>query len=881
MTGRSKGFRTHVSRRDFLTLAAGGAAWVVTAGPGSQILGEASSGVQSEGAETLDTGGIAMEHFEAARKRAASMVAKLTLSEKISQFGASAAAVERVGLPAFDYYATEGLHGLLHTGPVTVFPLPMAMGCSWNRSLMLQVFSTVSDEIWAWHKKNGLDLAMFSPPTVNLGARDPRWGRIGENYSEDPCLIGQMAVYTIHGMQGNDPRYLKTITCAKHYIANGTDTDRETTSATVDPRSFWEYYSRGFEACVREGHVFTVMSSYNAMNGIPTSCSRFLLTELLRERWGFRGYVVSDCDAIGDICRTHHFVPTYEEAAALAVNAGCDINCGDTLQKYLGKAVDEMLISESILDQSLVRSFTGRILLGMFDPPEQNPYSKIPISCLESPAHQQIALEAARQSIVLFKNDNNTLPLDKSSIKKIAVIGPMANACYLGDYSGTPQFRVSPLEGIKQYLGIPASPSYQKQAADFTQMGGNLLMVGPNQGPGIVGPVANGSWLAYSKVLFTGATEFHVRAGSSNAGGDIEVRLDSLDGPLVCRLKVPNTEDWLNWVDVSAPIRSIDGEHTVFLRFVGGSKPLFSMDSFRLTPESPIAAPTHAGTEVVYALGCSVVGNKDFDQFQAAVQAAKEADVSLVFVGSDHEVTEEGNDRSDIHLPGVQHELVRAVYEANPRTILVISTNAPLAVNWEQDHLPAIVGGFALGEEEGRALADVLFGDYNPGGKTSITWYRAIDDLPDFHDYNIRHGRTYMYFKGNPLYPFGHGLSYTTFQYKNLRLGDRTLKPGGKTSLSFDVSNTGSRDGDEIVQVFVHVAGGDVVRPIKQLVNFDRLHIKAGATRTVNFELPYEERALRYWDEDKYEFVVEPGTVDIIIGASSADIKLKGQIQLA
>ncbi len=732
-----------VSRRDFLALAGGGAALAMTGWPDKQAMGQTPMGASAGTAESLDTGGIAMEHFESARKRAAAMVAKLTLPEKISQFGSTVPGIPRVDLPAFKYYGSEALHGLIHAGPITSFPLPLALGCSWNRELVERVFTAVSDEIWAWHKKDGQSLAMFSPPTVNMGTRDPRWGRIGENYSEDPYLVSQMAIHTIHGMQGHDPRYLKTIACAKHFIANDTEDDREETSATVDPRSFWEYYSRGFEACVREGHVFTVMSSYNAMNGIPTTANRFLLTDLLRGRWGFRGYVVSDCDAVGDICRTHHFVPNYAEAAALAVNAGCDINCGDTLQKYLGKAVEEQLVSEAALDHSLIRSFTGRILLGEFDPQEQVPYSNTPIACLESAAHQELAREAARQSIVLFKNENNTLPLDKKHLKKIAVIGPTADVCHLGNYSGKPSFLVSPLEGINAYLGASA-----------------------------------------------------------------------------------------------------------------------------------------AAKKVLYATGCSVVGEKHAAEFAEAVKAAKEADVALVFVGADQQVDAEGHDRRRIDLPGVQHELVQAVYAANPRTILVISSNCPVAVNWEQDHLPAIAGGMFLGEQQGHALAEVLFGDYNPGGKLNTTWYRRVEDLPDFHDYDLRHGRTYMYFHGEPLYPFGHGLSYTQFQYKNLRLSGDTLGPGGKATVSLDVTNSGGRDGDEVVQVYVHVAGSKVERPIKQLVNFARVHIKAGESRTVSFDLPYDERALAYWDDGKYDFVVEAGTVDVMVGASSADIKLKGQLQL-
>jgi beta-glucosidase len=889
-------FPRFVSRRDFLTLVSSGVTLKVAGRPVKSDIANARSVAESSENKLSESSGITTENFNKARKRAAAMVAKLSLAEKISQFGSDAPAIPRVGLPAFNYYAGEALHGLNHSGPVTAFPVPLALGCSWNRSLIHRVFTAVSDEIWAWHKKNGQGLAMFSPPTVNMGTRDPRWGRIAENYSEDPYLVGQMAIHTIRGMQGNDPRYLKTIACAKHFIANDTEADRETTSAAVDSRSFWEFYSRGFEVCVKEGQVFTVMSSYNALNGIPTTASRFLLTDLLRERWGFRGYVVSDCDAIGDICRTHHFVPTFAEAAALAVNAGCDINCGDTLPKHLGEAVDKMLIGEAALDQSLVRSFTGRVLLGEFDPPEQIPYNSIPTSCLNNPAHQELAREAARQSIVLFKNENRTLPLDKTRLKRIAVIGPMADVCNLGNYSGTPWMRVSPLQGIKNHLGIPTGPSYQKRASDLSRAASSSE--GGPFGEGSLGPrigwcseggeaisfISDKSWAAYEGVLFTGANKFHARVASGSAEGTIEVHVDSLDGPPVAELKVSKTGGGQKWVDVSASFPPIRGVHTVFLRFLGGPLNLFSafsVQSFGLTPESE-APPVRSGlVDVVYAVGCGVTGEKDPAHFAAAINAAKEADVALVFVGSDERVDGETVDRDHIHLPGVQHELVQAIYAANPRTVLVISSNCPVAVNWEQDHLPAIVGGLCLGEQQGHALADALFGVYNPGGKLSTTWYRGIDDLPNFHDYNVRHGRTYMYFQGKPLYPFGHGLSYTAFQYGNLRISAKTLNLGGKVTVLADVTNSGSSEGDEIAQFYIHVVGGSVLRPNKQLVGFDRVHLKAGETRTLSLEFAHEERALRYWDESKNKFILQPGAVEIMVGASSADIRLKGQVQLA
>lgn len=765
---------SNVTRRRFLTLAGCGA---VIAATGSCLpeLAEAQplqTSAHTGAGAALDTGPISLENFEAARSRAAALVAKMTLREKISQFGNTVPAIPRLNLPAFNFYSSEALHGLIHKGPITSFPLPLALGCTWNPSLILRVFTAVSDEVWAWHKKDGQGLAIFSPPTVNMGTRDPRWGRIGENYSEDPLLVAKLAVATIHGIQGDNPRVLKSVACAKHFIANDTENDRTETSASVDPRSFWEYYSRGFEACVREGRVFTVMSSYNAMNGIPTTANPFLLTDLLRDRWGFRGYVVSDCDAVGDITRTHHFVPTYAQAAALALNAGCDINCGSTLPHFLGEAVDQMLVSQETIDRSLTRSLTGRILLGDLDPQEKNPYYATPISCLESPEHRELCREAGRQSIVLFKNENNTLPLNPNALTKLAVIGPVAAACHLGNYSGKPDNLVSPLDGILEQFGIqpPVPPVELQKDSDSALKSGTFVM--------------------------------------------------------------------------------------------------------------PAQTFSNGKVQIAYQPGCTVAGKKDDEQFAAAVNAARGVDAVLLFVGDTQQMDREGHDRTDLQLPGAQHELVQAVFAANPKTILVISSNCPVSVLWEQDNLPAIVGGIFLGQEQGHALADVIFGSYNPGGKLDTTWYRHVSDLPDFDSYNIRYGRTYMYFQGVPLYPFGHGLSYTAFEYSDLKLSHDTLASGGSLSVQMHLRNTGKREGDEVVQLYVHVSGGTEQRPIKQLVGFERVHLDAGAGRSVEFTLRHDDLALRYWDEERYEFVVVPGTIDLMLGSSSSDIHLHHEITL-
>jgi beta-glucosidase len=364
----------------------------------------------------------------------------------------------------------------------------------------------------------------------------------------------------------------------------------------------------------------------------------------------------------------------------------------------------------------------------------------------------------------------------------------------------------------------------------------------------------------------------------------LEVRLDDLDGPVLCQIKIPNTGDFQKWTNVSAPISGVVGVHSVYLLFLGEPGPLFGIQYFELTPAMPISPTATGPIEVTYAMGCTVAGDRDADEFRKAAEAASAADVALVFAGADEQVSVEGLDRKSINLPGAQNELVSAVYAANPKTVLVISSNSPVAVNWDQqDRLPAILGGLFLGQEQGRALTEALFGEYNPGGKLSTTWFAKTSDLPDFHDYTLMSGRTYMYFKGKPLFPFGHGLSYTTFRYEALELSSRTLRSGETLTASLRVTNTGNRAGDEIVQFYVRASSeaNNVPLPLQQLVNFNRVRLGPGETKTVKFDLSHSERALRFWDEAAGTLMPVTGAVDLMMGSSSADIRLRDTVQMA
>jgi beta-glucosidase len=821
--------------------------------------------------------GISDAAYQKAMARAQALVGQMTLDEKISQLGSGAQPIPRLKVPGYNYYTGEALHGLTQVQGATSFPMPLGLSASWNPELVRKVYSAVSEEARAFDNRDHNGLSYYSPITLNLH-RDPRWGRCGEAPGEDPCVASTFGVQAVRGMQGDDPNYLKATPCSKHFICNNTDSDRMAISATVDPRSFREFYTRSYRATILDGDVFAFMSAYSAINGIPCTADRFLLTDLLRGEWGFRGYVTSDCDAVYNVFNPHHYAKNRAEAAGMSISAGCDLDCGGTLQANTKAAVDQKLVSEADITQAVVRLFTVRYLLGLFDAPSQVSYTRIPFSAVDSPAHRALALEAARQSLVLLKNESHFLPLDKKKIKKIAVIGPMAGQCYLGGYSGSPKVRISPLQGISTKLGVSIHHPYIV-GSDLVNSGGGVLREASSEGEEDIGFIGDGSWAEFPKVDFTGKTEIQMRVASDTTGGTIDVHLDSLNGPLACSLTVPGTGGWQNWIDIKAPISGITGKRALFLSFHGSGQFLFNIERIQLNPLS--AAPVkQTGPQLVFAPGCGVTGDKDEKMFNDAVAAARGADVVVMVCGVNEGVDGEGRDRRTIELTGAQPELIKAVYAVNPKTVLVLSTNNSVAINWENQHLPAILCAVCAGQAQGTAIADALFGDYNPGGKLSFTWYRSLNDLPDFHDYTIRKGRTYMYFKGDPLYPFGHGLSYTTFELEHLKIGASRLGPSETAEISLTVTNTGNRAGAEVVQLYLTPPPSPVQRPIKQLVGFQRVELQPGERRKVVFELPFEDPTLWYWDESQDRFVCQAGAAKILVGNSSANILLTRKITL-
>lgn len=850
-----------ISRREFL---AGSAASLAAIAVGQNAF-------SSEAASR----GISEATFNRARQRAAEMVSRMTVEEVTQQLVNTTPDLPKLGLSRYQYWS-EALHGVNVDGPITSFPQPIALGCSWNPELVDRVYTVVSDEARAYHNQKGFGLTFFSPSTVNMGLRDPRWGRVGENFSEDPLMVGIFGARVTRAMQGNHPNYLKTIACAKHFICNETDSDRDYADAAPDRRSFWEYYVRGFEACVRDGQVFSVMSAYNSLWGIPCSASPLILTKILRERWGFKGYVVSDCDAIRDIYRTHHYVETAHEAAALAIKAGSDLNCGKTYSESLMKAVDEKLVSEEAIRTALVRVLTGRVLLGEFDPAASVPWSGLTLEILEGAKHREVARESARQSLVLLKNEGDLLPLDKNRLKSVAVIGPMAGSCHLGGYSGRASYLVSPYGGICTALG--SSPySGRIMAGEFISTSNYRGPIASyaDDGTQFLTNIHNNDWAQYGPIDFTGKTAIAFRYAAEVEGG-IDVYLDSRSNASLVSLQIVKAHDMSDWQTATSVVPKTEGSHIVFLRFRSATRSSFiNLSSLQLDPVSSVA---ESAIRVSYAPGCTIIGPRNQALLEQATEAARGADAAILFLGVNRLLSDEGRDRESLDLPEVQHELAATVLAANPRTIVVINSTCPVSFEAESQMASAILCSLFAGEQQGNAIADAIFGDYNPGGKLCSTWYRDVRQLPNFHDYDIKHGRTYMYFRGDPLYAFGHGLSYTTFSYQDIQISSGRLSKGIPVAISAEVANTGQRSGAEVVQLYVQVEGTE--RPIKQLAAFERLVLRPGEKRTVTFSLAHDHIAFQFWDEAKQTYTSTSGTIKLLVGSSSIDIRQQGQVRL-
>ena len=668
------------------------------------------------------------------------LISRMTLEEKVLQMQNAAPAIERLGVPAYDWW-NEALHGVARAGYATVFPQAIGLAATWDTKLMYEVADVISTEARAKHHEflrnnqharyEGLT---FWSPNINI-FRDPRWGRGQETYGEDPYLTARLGVEFVKGLQGNDPRYFKVIATPKHYaVHSGPEPDRHSFDAKAYERDLRETYLPAFRATIVEGKADSVMCAYNRTNEEPCCANKKLMTDILRGEWGFDGYVVSDCGAIRDIWAGHKFAKTEAEASALAVRAGTDLTCGGEYASLI-QAVKQGLITEGEIDTALKRLMTARFRLGMFDPPEMVQYARIPFSENDTPAHRQLALQSARESIVLLKNANRTLPLRKD-LKSIAVIGPNADAPEVlwGNYNGRPSHLITPLAGIKNAVS--------------------------------------------------------------------------------------------------------------------------------------------ANTKVLYAPGSTLIGESAQAEkmIEEAVKAARETDASVLVLGISAKLEGEemkvdlpgfrGGDRTDLSLPQSQEALLKAVVATGKPVVVVLLSGSALAVNWANDNAPAILQAWYPGGEGGTAIADVLFGDYNPAGRLPVTFYKSVDQLPPFTDYSMQ-GRTYRYFKGDPLYPFGYGLSYTRFAYSNLRVN--SVKAGEPVKVAIDVTNAGERQGDEVVQLYLTDVAASAPVPIRTLVGFERIALRPREKRTVTFTITPRQMSLI---DNNDKRVIEPGEFRVHVGGN-------------
>ncbi|MBQ0116192.1 MAG: glycoside hydrolase family 3 C-terminal domain-containing protein [Bacteroidales bacterium] len=813
------------------------------------------------------------------------LLSRMTLEEKVSMMTHNAPAIPRLGIDKLNI-GNEALHGVVRPGKFTVFPQAIGLSATWNPMLIQQMTTAISDEARGkWNKfelgkkqfDGSSDLLCFWSPTINM-ARDPRWGRTPETYGEDPCLTANIACGFIRGMQGDNPRYIKCVSTLKHFAANNEEHNRASCNAVISERDLREYYFPAYEICVKKANVQSVMTAYNAVNGIPCVANPYLIQKVLRGDWGFDGFMVSDCSAPQWMVTQHKFVKDYETAAVLMMKAGMDLECADNVYTQpLIDAVHHYRVSQADIDSAAYHLLRGRMRLGLFDDPALNPYNSISPDKVGCKEHQQLACEIARQSLVLLKNDKDILPLNPDKTKSVAVVGLNAARCEFGDYSGTPVNEpVSVLDGIKNLVGdkvkivhapwVSSSSGYKPISKEFFPKGIKAEYFTNANLEGSPSTVRIEDEIYYDPASqppdparsFAPVSARWTGELCPTVSGEYTISLKTDDG---CRMWIDGKQVIDAWVSRPAaedkvPVKLEAGKkYNIVIEYFDGGGDAFA----RLYWRAPAAND-----------------QQRLEFYGDAIKAAKNCDYTIAVMGIDKSIEREGQDRYTMDLPADQKEFLREIYKANPRTILVLIAGSSLSINWEKEHLPAILDAWYPGEQGGNAVAEALFGKYNPGGKLPLTFYASMDDLPEFNDYSLTNGkgRTYQYFTGKPVYEFGYGISYTKFKYKNLKVSTT----GDKVNVKFDVTNTGKRDGDEVAQVYIHYPETGTYMPIKQLKAFERAAIATGKTRS--FSLDIDREQLRYWDEKTSQFVTPTGTYDIMVGSSSSDIRLQSTFEI-
>ena len=819
-------------------------------------------------------------------ERATDLVSRLTLEEKQSLLGNNMAAVPRLGLKNYNVWS-EALHGVLSGANPSVgilgpssFPNSVAIGSSWDPAVAERMASAIADEARAIFATGTKGLTFWSP--VVEPVRDPRWGRTGESYGEDPFLAAEIARGFVRGLMGSDPKYLKAVPTAKHYFANNSEFDRHVSSSNMDSRDMREFYLYPYKRLIEDEKLPSIMSSYNAVNHVPTSASAFYLDTLARRTYGMKGYVTGDCAAIQDIYDGHYYAETRELATAYGLAAGVDSDCGSIYQRFAISAYEQGILPMALIDRALVNMFTIRMRTGEFDPDQMVPYSKFEPSRVSSAANRALAAELAVKTPVLLKNEGKALPLDPKTLKSIALIGPQADDVELGPYSGRPEASamISPYAGIQAWLKAKGyDVDVRLAVGGDIKSKSNLLYVayfeiektdgtttrydatkytasadGITVGSGMgeeeqVRSIDDGSWTAYENVDITNIENITVGLNIPTEGGIVEVRVGGPDGNLIGRIEA-----------TKASGARVGGVY-------GASMPM-KTSALKLG---------YNGPQTVYLV---YKAPQDAPIDEATLQTARDADVAIVFVGTDENTATEEADRLTLLLPGNQLKLIQAVAAVNPRTIVVIQTLGCVEVE-DFRHLPSIGGilwtGYN-GQAQGEAIPRLLFGEVSPGGKLNATWFKTVKDLPAITDYNLRRssgnqGRTLWYFDREVSYPFGYGLSYTTFAYSNFRISKNAITPNDKVTLSVDVTNTGGFSADEVVQIYVRTPDSPAVleRPAKRLKGFRRVTIPRGQTRTVRIDVDCAD--LWFWDMKADRMTYDPGRYVFEFGSSSQDIR--------
>lgn len=818
-------------------------------------------------------------------ERVQDLLNRLTIEEKVALMQSTAEAIPRLGIENY-YHGNEGLHGVVKGGRFTVFPQAIGLSATWNPNLIKEVATTISDEArakWNFYSQGKnqkdvySDMLTFWSPTINM-ARDPRWGRTPETYGEDPFLTSRIGLSFVQGLQGNHEKYIKVVATPKHFVANNQEENRFAYNAKVSEKALREYYFPAYKTAIKEGNAQAIMSAYNAINGVPSTANSWLLNDVLRKEWGFKGYVVSDCGAVTYLQKSHQFVTDKEKAAKVAIESGLDLECGaDVYPNHLLPAYKQGLVSKASIDTAVGRILRARFKLGIFDSEENNPYTRISPDIIGSKKHQELALETARQSIVLLKNNDGILPLDKTKIKKIAVVGFNANNVVFGDYSGLPIISpISPLEGIIREVSDAIEITHVRwKTADknLNLIEAEYLTTDKESENGLSAEYYDDKFLEgtpkrrVDKVVnfdpvnqppdpYTSARHKSIRwRGFINptVSGTYKIGVNSDDG---IRLWLNNELVVNEWHNRGATTDQVD------IEMIAGEKYAITLEYF------------DNGGDATCQLLWKMPSMEGADLYAEDKKAARESDYVIAVMGINKTIEREGTDRETLELPESQVAYLKELHAINKNIVLVLVAGSSLAINWSDENIPAIVDAWYPGESGGTAIADVLFGNYNPAGRLPLTFYKSINDLPSMNDYEISNGRTYMYFKGEPLYPFGHGLSYTSFAYSNMTIAqsDETI------TITMKVENIGNHNGDEVVQLYVKDQEASVQRPLKQLVDFKRTYLTVGKSKTVTFDVPLE--ALQFWNDTSHSWHFEKGMFEFMVGTSSHDIRIRKSIYI-